>query len=174
MEPLLGAVRLRRLLAVDRDVLVLATLANVNWCGPRLERADIEGTPALRHYVDLVTGRGDWGHVAEVDGRPLGVTWALFLDHREPGYGFVADGIPELSISVASDARGQGVGRLLMAAVLAEAGARAPLGISLSVESGNPARAWYERLGFAPAGPGYDDGTLLRPARDQEQPARTE
>jgi GNAT superfamily N-acetyltransferase len=44
----------------------------------------------------------------------VGVTWALFLDGDDPGYGFVADGVPELSLSVWSGYRGQGVGGELL------------------------------------------------------------
>ena len=51
-----------------------------------------------------------------------------------------------MSIGVRPDARGQGVGQMLVTALIAEA-ARRGIGLCLNVRSTNPARRLYERLG---------------------------
>ena len=66
--------------AGDRELLRTATLANVNWSGEeRFTARDVDQTSELRHYTDLRPERGDFGLVAERDGRAVGVVWALFL-----------------------------------------------------------------------------------------------
>jgi GNAT superfamily N-acetyltransferase len=99
----------------DRELLCTSTLANVNWSGEqRFTHRDVDERPDLRHYTLFRPDRGHLGFVAEVQGLVVGVTWALFLDGDDPGYGFVADGVPELSLSVWSGYRGQGVGGELL------------------------------------------------------------
>ena len=137
----------------ERDVPLLrtATLVNVNWRGEeRFTYRDIDRSPDLRHYYAFRPERGDVGVVAERDGLPVGVVWLLFLGADDPGYGFVADGVPELSISVWSGYRGQGVGRGLLRAALVEARRRGVHRVSLSVEAGNPSVRLYQEAGFRP------------------------
>ena len=83
--------------------------------------------------------------LAEVDGEPLGLAI-----HR-PSYS-TFDGRPGLYVEdlfVAERARGLGVGRLLMARLAAIAKRRGCSRLSLAVLHWNPARAFYDRLGFA-------------------------
>lgn len=116
---------LRALTEGDDAVLRAATLLNVNWTGEqRFTAADIETRPDFRHYVELRRTRGDFGLVAEVEGEVAGVVWLVCLGADDPGYGFVADGVPELSITVWAGFRGRGLGRALLTAALAEATAR--------------------------------------------------
>jgi len=155
-----GTWALRPLVEDDRDLIRTATLTNMNWTGQeRFTDRDLDTSPGLRHYRTLDPSRGDFGFVAERDGRSLGVVWLLFLDSRDPGYGFVADGVPELSVTVRSGHRGRGIGRSLVARALEEAGARGLPRVSLSVETGNPALALYRSLGFEQVG-GRPEGTL--------------
>jgi GNAT superfamily N-acetyltransferase len=147
-----GAVELRQLVGDDDELLTEATLLNVNWTGDeRLTRDDLASDRALAHYTDLRPDRGDFGLVAEIAGCPVGVVWLLFLDAADPGYGYVADGVPELSVCVWPGHRGTGVGTLLLEAVFPAARDRALDRISLSVEAGNPARKLYQDLGFVDA-----------------------
>ncbi len=74
-----------------------------------------------------------------------------------PGFGFVDEQIPELSIGVHEGLRGQGVGRALMRA----ATEAAPDRLSLSVEDGNRAIHLYESLGFVPVGREGNSTTML-------------
>jgi ribosomal protein S18 acetylase RimI-like enzyme len=150
----------RPLTVDDRELLRTATLANVNWSGEqRFTHRDVDERPDLRHYTLFRPDRGDLGFVAEVQGLVVGVTWALFLDGDDPGYGFVADGVPELSLSVWSGYRGQGVGGELLRLALTEARLRGIQSVSLGVEAGNPSVRLYRSAGFAPVA-GAAEGTM--------------
>lgn len=78
----------------------------------------------------------------------LGAAWCRVFDATEPGYGYVAADVPEVTIGVAPDHRGRGVGSALLAALIERARLRGHGAISLSAEDGNRARCLYERVGF--------------------------
>lgn len=155
-------VLVRSLRADEEDLLAAATLGNVNWSGDRFTFDQVMQTPFFAHYFNPWPGDGDFGLVAEnADGSPAGVAWLRFFTATDPGYGFVDAAFPELSIWVAASQRGVGIGTLLLTSLLEDAHARDLPGVSLSVEQGNPARALYERVGFAAIGPEFDPGTLV-------------
>jgi GNAT superfamily N-acetyltransferase len=79
----------------------------------------------------------------------LGAAWGRLLDATDPGYGYLADDIPEVTIGAAPAHRGRGVGSALRAALIEQARIRGQRAISLSVEDSNRARA----LSSAPASP---------------------
>ena len=144
----------------DRELLRTATLTNVNGTGEqRFTSRDVAETPELRHYCDLRPDRGDFGLVAERDGRTVGVVWALVLAGADRGYGHVADDVPELSLCVWSGHRGQRVGGELLRRALEEARRRGLARVSLSVEAGNPSVRLYRAAGFRPV-PGAPEGTM--------------
>ncbi len=117
--------------------------------------------PTFPKYVGGFPRGTDHGIVAEVRGAPVGAAWWRYFTEREPGYGFVAADIPELSIGVVLAQRGQGIGRALLRALV---GVRAgPM--SLSVEDGNPAIRLYESEGFVPVGRVGGSTTMLHPGR---------
>ena len=85
--------------------------------------------------------RGDYGVVAcTSQGQWVGTARVLYLPQQNPGYGFVAPGIGELGVSVQPEARGVGLGTELICDVVEIARVRGDRGVSLSVETGNPAR----------------------------------
>jgi ribosomal-protein-alanine N-acetyltransferase len=84
--------------------------------------------------------------------RPLGAAWYRFWSKGDHSYGFVSEHIPEVAIGVRQEVRGQGIGGLLLRALLSEAGRQGIAQVSLSVEPDNPARRLYERLGFEKMG----------------------
>lgn len=104
--------------------------------------------PELARYVQGWGRRGDDGLIARVGERPIGAIWVRRFDDAARGYGYVDELTPELSIAVAEAYRGRGVGRCLMAAMLAQLRIRGNGQVSLSVEVDNPARLLYESLGF--------------------------
>jgi len=106
--------------------------------------------PELAHYVQGWPQPGDLGLLAAeaTTGKPLGAAWLRLFSPEDPGYGFVAKGIPELSIALLPDCRGQGVGTALLEGLLAAARERYTV-VSLSVSAENPAARLYERVGFA-------------------------
>ncbi|MBP1632938.1 MAG: putative acetyltransferase [Acidobacteria bacterium] len=91
---------------------------------------------------------GDVGVVAESDGALLGVAFCRLFTSDDHGHGYVDDETPEVAVAVAEGYRGGGLGARLLNE-LAEAARRAGfLQLSLSVDSGNPARRLYRRLGY--------------------------
>ena len=89
----------------------------------------------------------DFGFIAERNGSAIGAAWARqFTPEEEPAF-YVDERTPEVTIGVAADARGQGIGRRLLLAVMGEA-ARRGIGLCLNVRHDNPARHLYERVGF--------------------------
>src|SRR5690349_14251409 len=67
--------------------------------------------PFVRKYLDGWGRAGDAGVVAvDAAGRRLGAAWYRLFPAEAAGYGYVAPDAPELSIGVAEDARGRGVG----------------------------------------------------------------
>lgn len=160
---------LRPLHPDEQELLLTATLGTMNWCGPRFTRTDVLGAPHLAHYTVLLPQRGDLGVVAEdPSGRVLGVAWTLRLPAEDRGYGFLDPSTPEASFWVADGARGRGLGRRLVRALVA-ACTRAGHGrLSLSVEAGNDrALALYRSEGFVPV-PGREaDGVMVRRLADE-------
>ena len=79
---------------------------------------------------------------------PAGAAWLRFLPTAEPGYGFVAEDVPELTIGVAASWRNRGLGRALLRSIAAEARARGISQISLAVERKNHAQRLYLSEGY--------------------------
>ena len=91
----------------------------------------------------------------------MGAAWALFLPPNAPGWGFVSDEIPEVSVWVAQSYRRQGIGRALMHATQHGARFRDLPGLSLSVEASNPAKELYRSEGFVDVEGKEDHGVML-------------
>jgi ribosomal protein S18 acetylase RimI-like enzyme len=126
---------------------------------------DLRAIPALARYVEGWGRPGDVGVIAVVPagggegadhagGRPVGAAWVRLLVGAGAGYGWVDDATPELAIAVEPGWEGRGVGRAMLARLLADVEGRFPA-VSLSVRSDNPARRLYARLGFVEV-PGTD------------------
>ena len=110
-----------------------------------LGEADI---PASR-YVDRWGRMGDTVVVAVDDeNHRLGAAWFRLYPPGSPGYGFVDQQTPELTIAVVPAKRGKGVGGELLEALLERARAAGHAQISLSVQAESPQEAFYGRHGF--------------------------
>jgi len=94
-------------------------------------------------YFEDFGGRHDFGVVAELGGRVVGVAWSRLM----AAYGYVDDETPELAIALLPECRGRGVGTALLERLFEILSCRYH-SVSLSVERGNPAKRLYERLGF--------------------------
>lgn len=90
--------------------------------------------------------------------RRIGAAWYRRFGESDPGFGFVACDVPEVTIGVVAGWRGRGVGRALLLALVDAAGADGLRALSLSVEHDNPARRLYTSIGFHPVARG--DGTV--------------
>jgi ribosomal protein S18 acetylase RimI-like enzyme len=117
---------------------------------PAIEEALAQ--PAVAHYVESWGRAGDAGVVAVEGGGRVGAAWYRLFPADRPGYGFVDEQTPELSIAVLARARGRGVGTALLRALLEQARGAGFEAISLSVEPHNPAVGLYERAGFTRVG----------------------
>ena len=113
----------------------------------RWGRPEAEDIPNSR-YVEGFGRPGDAAVIALDRGFPVGAAWYRVFKRERPGYGFVDEQTPELSIAVVPSRRGAGIGGELMSAVLAHARAQGYESISLSVAKDSPAVALYERYGF--------------------------
>ena len=110
---------------------------------------DILLLPELSRYITGWGERlGDVGSIASVgSGYFIGAAWLRLFSHAAPGYGYIDDLTPELSVSVLPEWRGCEIGTQLIQTTLEQACPQFPA-VSLSVTPGNPAQRLYERLGF--------------------------
>jgi GNAT superfamily N-acetyltransferase len=153
------------------DLLFLADMLieAVNWHPQRdWDRDRILSDPALAHYLTGWPGPGESGALAEaagtartLAGTPVGAAWLRLLPASDPGFGFVAEDIPELTVGVVASWRRRGVGRALLRALAAQARSTGFAGISLSVERGNPACELYRQEGFRAVGGDEGADTML-------------
>ncbi len=112
------------------------------WADPELEDLPVG------RYVDRWGRKGDTALVVIERFRPVGAAWYRLFTASAPGYGFVGEEIPELTIAVVPSCRGKGYGAELLTALLARARVDGYEEISLSVEADSPAVHLYERQGF--------------------------
>ncbi len=148
---------LRPATAADRDVLTAMLVLAAGWAGHPVDPT----VPELVRYVTGWPRAGDLGVVAE-DGEPIGAAWLRVFAPDDPGYGFVRADVPEISMAVAPEYRGRGVGRALLRNLVATA-ARAGVGaVSLSVERANPAARLYRAEGFVVVTRGPDSDTMWK------------
>jgi len=103
--------------------------------------------PVVAAHLQNWPGAHDFGYIALRDGKLAGAAWVRqFSLNEQPSIYFNAQ-TPELSIGVAEDARGNGVGSRLLTTILAEAGRR-QFDVCLTVRHTNPALRLYLRHGF--------------------------
>ena len=101
----------------------------------------------VARYVNNWGRPGDAGIIAWENG-PIGAAWYRIFKEREPGFGFINERTPELTIAVVPSRRGRGAGKELLEALLAQARRDGYAQVSLS--SGKDQSAYYERFGFEP------------------------
>jgi len=117
--------------------------------------------PAIARYVEgWGTRRRDTGLIALVDTSPVGAAWLRWFSASDPGYGFVDESIPELSVAVLPAHRGKRIGSLLLERLL-----HGVPSTSLSCDPQNPAWRLYLRLGFEPLPDGRKMLRTAPPAR---------
>jgi GNAT superfamily N-acetyltransferase len=97
-------------------------------------------------YVQNWGRPGDAGVVALEGPHAYGAAWFRLFTATEPGFGFVDERTPELTIAVVPSRRGKGAGAELLQALLDRACSGGYAAISLSTEKGQS--GFYERFGF--------------------------
>lgn len=156
-----GRVSLRTATAEDVEALTSALLDAVNWKGPaQVSRQRLRADPHLARYVAGWPRPTDFGTVAAIDDDAVGAAWCRTFTVDEPGYGFIAPDVPELSMAVTQAHRGRGIGSALLDAVIVQARTRRCQALSLSVEDGNVAKSLYRRAGFAVVGRNGNSDTM--------------
>jgi ribosomal protein S18 acetylase RimI-like enzyme len=156
-------VDLRKATADDAGFLLEMLMEAYNWSGEqRVARGDVESQPQLRRCVAGWPRGQDFGMVAQAGAEtPLGAAWARIFSAEEPGYGFVAEDIPEITMAVVASQRSRGIGRRLLEALVAAAREKGWRAVSLSVEDGNRAVGLYREVGFVTVGRVGSSDTML-------------
>jgi GNAT superfamily N-acetyltransferase len=103
---------------------------------------------SLWRYVAGWGRRGDAAVIALEGGFPVGAAWFRLFPRDEPGFGFVEEGTPEVSIAVVPSRRGHGIGSELLASLIALAREQGYGSLSLSVAADSPAMHVFEKQGF--------------------------
>ena len=105
--------------------------------------------PNLYKYIEKWNDDKDIGYIIIDDGteQKLGAVWIREFDESNQGYGYIDDSTPELSIAIYPEYRGKGLGTALMNHLISQLPSNIK-SISLSVDTNNPAKRLYERLGF--------------------------
>src|SRR5438309_310439 len=139
------------------DMLVEAS----NWSPMRVRpRVELLADPKVVRYLRGWKRPGDDGVVAVDDqDEPVGACWYRVLPKEEAGYGWVASGVPELTLGVRPIHRARGVGRALLRAACESAARQGHQRISLSVERANFAQRLYASEGFVTLESGEDADT---------------
>lgn len=136
--------------AGDLGAIEAMLLEAVNWSPDRhqLMLEHLRANDMLVRYVEEWPREGDAGVIAEDEEGVVGAAWFRRFALDRPGFGFIDESIPEVSVAVAPGWRGRGVGSRLLTALIEVARERGFEGLSLSVESRNRAVHLYRRLGF--------------------------
>ncbi|MDR6970991.1 GNAT family N-acetyltransferase [Leifsonia shinshuensis] len=163
----MNAFRIRPAVGQDARVLADMLVEAANWNPVRSRtRVTVMEDPTVLHYIAGWQRPGDFGCVAEdARGVAVGACWARLFPADRPGYGFVAPGVPELTLGVYPPWRAQGVGRALLRELSREAAARGHARLSLSVERENFAQRLYVSEGFVTVAAGERSDTMVRTVR---------
>lgn len=148
--------RIRHGIKDDFPFLSRMLLEAVLWRTPASEPRSPEALddPHIRRYVAGWGRVGDAAVIAEdtATGEAIGAAWYRLLRPPDQGYGYIDEETPEVSIAVAAEARGRGVGTALLGALAELARSQGYEALSLSVEKDNPACRLYLRCGYAVVG----------------------
>ena len=112
--------------------------------------SDADASEPVSRYVANFGRRGDAALIAIEDHRRVGAAWYRLFTHDEPGFAFLDESTPEVSIAVVPNMRGRGTGSQLLSALMERARQEGYPALSLSVERDNPSIKLYERHGFRP------------------------
>jgi GNAT superfamily N-acetyltransferase len=147
----------------DIELLWFLMVEAFNWDGTaRFTRDEIMADAHTARYLGGWKRARDFGVIAMEHHQPIGGLWARALPASTPGYGYVADDVPEIGMAVMPERRGAGVGSALLAESIVRARTLGWRGLSLSVEDGNgAARRLYEHHGFAVVARNGDSDTMF-------------
>jgi GNAT superfamily N-acetyltransferase len=113
-------------------------------------RIDEDSERPTYRYVQNWGRPGDAGVLALAGPHPAGAAWYRLFTVRQPGFGFIDERTPELTLAVVPSQRGHGTGAELLAALLDRARADGYEAISLS--AAREQAPFYEKFGFERVG----------------------
>jgi GNAT superfamily N-acetyltransferase len=108
----------------------------------------LERDVPIGRYVDGWGRPGDAALVAMEGGHRIGAGWYRLFRESAPGYAFVDEHTPEVTVVVVPSKQEHGIGQLLLRGLIERAQAEAYRALSVSVERGNRAIAFFESNGF--------------------------
>ena len=103
---------------------------------------------SIYHYVDAWGRRGDTSLVAAAGGHPVGAAWYRLFPASRPGFGFVDEETPEMTVVVIPARQGQGIGQQLVTALVERARENGFPALSVSVQRGHPDEQYLRENGF--------------------------
>ncbi len=142
-----------------KKMLYEAARWNPDW--PREPIEEVLADPILVRYHEGWGRSGDGGVVAEIDSQRVGAAWYRIFPAEAPGYGFVDEKVPELSLAVVPLHRRKGIGGALLRSCLVQAREDGFQALSLSVAVHNRSRMMYQRAGFEKVGEDGDSWTMV-------------
>lgn len=105
--------------------------------------------PDISKYIDhWGTLPNDIALVAVFNEKLIGAVWGRTFNSLKPGYGFIDENTPEISMAVKKEFRNQGIGAKLIDEITGIYSSRGIKSISLSVDKRNRAKLLYTRKGF--------------------------
>ncbi|MFP4548475.1 MAG: GNAT family N-acetyltransferase [Fidelibacterota bacterium] len=104
--------------------------------------------PDISKYIADWGKAGDFGVIAKTNEEKAGAIWIRYFDKNNPGYGFISEEIPELTMALKSEFRNRRLGTHMMQKFLSMCRDKEIQSISISVDKRNPAFSFYKRLGF--------------------------
>ena len=113
-------------------------------------RLDEDTERPVYRYVQNWGRPGDAGVIALEGPHPAGAAWYRLFSERAPGFGFVDERTPELTIAVVPSRRGRGTGKELLTALLDRA--RADRYHAVSLSAAHEQTDYYRRFGFEQVG----------------------
>ena len=99
-------------------------------------------------YVQNWGRSGDAGVIALEGPHPAGAAWYRLFNERAPGFGFVDERTPEITLAVVPSRRGGGFGTEMLTALLERARTDGYDAVSLSAAAEQT--PYYARFGFEP------------------------
>jgi ribosomal protein S18 acetylase RimI-like enzyme len=123
---------------------------------------DVIKNPAVSMYIDnFGKQKNDYCLVAEYNGELIGAVWIRILAGKIKGYGNIDEHTPEFATAVFENYQKQGVGTMLMNAMIEYMRKKKYTQTSLSVIKENYAVKLYKKAGFEIIDENKDDYLML-------------
>lgn len=104
--------------------------------------------PEISKYVKCWGRNGDFGIKMVAEDKIIGAIWGRLFTVKDPGYGFVNDQTPEITMAMLPGYRNQGLGSKMYRDFEELARELRFTSLSLSVDKANPACRFYLRQGY--------------------------